>query len=622
MHLNIRQTLVLGIGIILLLFVISGVFSSYQTGIVVEEVKSITDVSLARNTAAFEMEINVAEIGLAVKGYLHTPNLELLDRMANDTQDFQRALKNFQLASRAKNDDAQVARIRQTFTLYQQSAAELIRLHDQQAQKIRAYRDSKQALDHNLHVIYDTDVTSNDSKGLDRRWLATRMSNNLHAMGEMLANFLLSSGAQFETEIANYREDFLRISDALVKVAAPGKSLQAARERHQAAIDVANQVGPIVALSKQIDAGFKNFLAIRSHFDDLLDNNVQPATLQQLNTASATAIGAAKDADVALRVMLSLGLAVGLLVGIATARVVIRHIRELTLGVQAVEKGDLSSRVIVRPRHEFATLCESFNSMVAARAQAEASLLESQSELQAKVETRTVDLHRANRLLQQELDIRRVTEKSLDLSAAVFNSASDAIVITDDASMIVMANKAFERITGYDPGEAIGKNLRMLSDKGPEDMSTTMTFTLRETGHWQGQRQLRKKDGDLFPAWESISLLFAPSGQIENQIWVFSDITPLKRSEEQLRHLAHHDSLTGCPIVCYSLKCCKMPSPALHDEKSYLACFSWTSIDSKSSTIRSDTAPAMHYCGPSPTDCAGACATPILSRAWAATSLR
>lgn len=80
MHLNIRQTLVLGIGIILMLFVISAVFSSYQNGIVVEEVKSITDVGLARNNAAFEMEINVAEIGLAVKRYLHTPNLELLER--------------------------------------------------------------------------------------------------------------------------------------------------------------------------------------------------------------------------------------------------------------------------------------------------------------------------------------------------------------------------------------------------------------------------------------------------------------------------------------------------------------------------------------------------------------
>lgn len=310
---------------------------------------------------------------------------------------------------------------------------------------------------------------------------------------------------------------------------------------------MANQVDPIVALQKQIDDRFKNFLTIRNDFDNLLDNNVQPATMQQLDTASATAIGAAKDADVALGVLISLGLAVGLLGGIATTRVVIRHIRELTLGVQAMEKGDLSSRVTVRPHHEFATLCESFSSMAAARAQAEASLFASQSELQAKVETRTVDLHRVNQLLQQELDIRRGTEKSLDLAAAVFNSASDAIVITDDASVIVMANKAFERFTGYGPGETIGKNVRMLSDKSPEDMSNTMTFTLRETDHRQGQRQLRKKDGNLFPACESISPLFAPSGQIENQIWVFSDITRLKRSEEQLRHLAHHDSLTGLP---------------------------------------------------------------------------
>ena len=136
MHLNIRQTLVLGIGIILMLFVISAVFSSYQTGIVVEEVKSINDVGLARNNAAFEMEINVAEIGLAVKRYLHTPNLESLERMADDTRDFQLALKNFQLAARAKNDNTEVAQIGQKFTLYQQSAAELIRRHDQQAKKI------------------------------------------------------------------------------------------------------------------------------------------------------------------------------------------------------------------------------------------------------------------------------------------------------------------------------------------------------------------------------------------------------------------------------------------------------------------------------------------------------
>ena len=140
-------------------------------------------------------------------------------------------------------------------------------------------------------------------------------------------------------------------------------------------IDVANQVDPMVALDKQIDKGFKHFLAIRSDFDDLFDNNVQPATLQQLNKASAIAIGAAKDADDALRVLLSLGLAVGLQAGTATTRVVIRHIRELTVGVQAIEKGDLSSRVTIRPRHAFATLCESFNAMAAARSQAEALLL-------------------------------------------------------------------------------------------------------------------------------------------------------------------------------------------------------------------------------------------------------
>jgi len=58
MRLTIRQTLALGIGIILVLFVISGIFSYYQTRIVVGQVESITKVSLARSVSTYEMEIS------------------------------------------------------------------------------------------------------------------------------------------------------------------------------------------------------------------------------------------------------------------------------------------------------------------------------------------------------------------------------------------------------------------------------------------------------------------------------------------------------------------------------------------------------------------------------------
>ncbi|MDQ3261157.1 MAG: EAL domain-containing protein [Pseudomonadota bacterium] len=529
MRLTIRQTLALGIGIILVLFVISGIFSYYQTRIVVGQVESITKVSLARSVSTYEMEINLAEIAVAVSGYLHTPTPELRNRLADDTQDFQDALMQFQQFSRTRQDRDEIAQIRQKFDRYQLSATELIRVHDVQAQKIRAYGELAQVLDRELRGVYETRVATNDIKRNNRVRIAMRISNALHGMAEMLGIFLVTRTPEYETGMAQYLQELLQSSDAYVKATGPGEALQTAREQHQAVIEVTRRVGPIVALQKELDGLFMGFLAMSSQLDDLLDNEIQPSSWQQLNRVSATAVAAVKNADAVLWVTLCLGLAVGLLVGLATARGVMRHIRDLTVGAQAIARGDLSSRVTVLPGHEFAILGESFNSMAAARAQAEASLLQ------------------ANRLLQDELDARHVNEERLKLAAAVFNSASEAIVITDNESIIVMANKAFERITEYDSGEVIGKNVRLLSDRGAEEMSVTMNFALRETGHWQGQRILRNKAGRRFPAWESVTLVLDPSGQLINQVWVFADITPLKQSEEQLRHLAHHDSLTGLP---------------------------------------------------------------------------
>ena len=68
---------------------------------------------------------------------------------------------------------------------------------------------------------------------------------------------------------------------------------------------------------------------------------------------------------------------------------------------------------------------------------------------------------------------------------------------------------------------------------------------IAESGHWQGEIWNRRKDGVIFPEWQSISCVRGDDGQISHYISVFSDISSQKESEEYIRRLAYYDNLTG-----------------------------------------------------------------------------
>ena len=68
-----------------------------------------------------------------------------------------------------------------------------------------------------------------------------------------------------------------------------------------------------------------------------------------------------------------------------------------------------------------------------------------------------------------------------------------------------------------------------------------------EKNEWQGEIWNRKKSGQVYPEWLNISAILGSNGRPTHYVAVFSDITSVKRSEEQLVYLANHDHLTGLP---------------------------------------------------------------------------
>lgn len=160
---------------------------------------------------------------------------------------------------------------------------------------------------------------------------------------------------------------------------------------------------------------------------------------------------------------------------------------------------------------------------------------------------RTHALEERNADLGRELEERRRREGELRVAGAVFENAAEAIVVTDANNHILRVNPAFTAITGYTPGEVLGRDPSLLkSGRHPASFYVEMWAMLDRIGHWEGEIWNRHKNGNVYVEWLSISRI--ADGQGAGQyLGVFHDITSRKEAEEQLRHKAHHDALTDLP---------------------------------------------------------------------------
>ncbi len=148
----------------------------------------------------------------------------------------------------------------------------------------------------------------------------------------------------------------------------------------------------------------------------------------------------------------------------------------------------------------------------------------------------------------QMLEERSKSESESKISAAVFEYASEAIVITNAKNEIETVNPAFCTISGYHPSEVIGKNPGLLSSgKHTDAFYRKMWRALEQDNCWQGEIWNKRKNGEVYPEYLAISVVRDTSGQPIQYISLFSDITQYKQYEEDIWLQANYDALTGLP---------------------------------------------------------------------------
>ena len=254
-------------------------------------------------------------------------------------------------------------------------------------------------------------------------------------------------------------------------------------------------------------------------------------------------------------------------IGISVSKSITDPIRELILFAGKIAGGDLRQSMTVTTKDEVGMLAEAFNSMVS-------KLQESYETLEKKVAERTKelaekakearnseraamniasDLKEEEEKLDREKKVAEALANDLKKFKIALDNASDQVMITDTEGIVIYANPAIEKITGYKPEEAIGKKSGVLwKSPMPKEYYQNLWRTIQAKKTFVGEIQNRRKNGQLYTAMISISPCLGTTGETLFYVGIERDITKEKemdKAKSEFISLASHQMRTPLTAV-------------------------------------------------------------------------
>ncbi len=197
-----------------------------------------------------------------------------------------------------------------------------------------------------------------------------------------------------------------------------------------------------------------------------------------------------------------------LMIAMIIAKRITRPIATLEHAARAVHEGDMGARATVEGPRDIAAVAQEFNTMV---------------------------------------DAQQANLEQLRIAATAFESQG-GMMVTDANRIILRINSAFSRTTGYSSQEVVGRTPRMFkSGQHDADFYRKMWEEINHTGGWQGEIWDKRKNGEVFPEWLTITAVKNESGTVTHYISTHFDITERKKAEDKINELAFYDQLTGLP---------------------------------------------------------------------------
>ncbi|MCU0628427.1 MAG: PAS domain S-box protein [Methanoregulaceae archaeon] len=153
----------------------------------------------------------------------------------------------------------------------------------------------------------------------------------------------------------------------------------------------------------------------------------------------------------------------------------------------------------------------------------------------------------------RDITDRKNAEEALIIKDLAMGASVNGIAIADLNSIVTYANEAYVRMFGYEnDADIIGMPIQAFAheDSVQSGIISEVIDTLMTTGSWSGEITPRRKDGSLFCAYLTTSLVKDPSGKPFCMMASFADITDIKnaREEIQLKNTAIATSINAIAI--------------------------------------------------------------------------
>ncbi len=150
-------------------------------------------------------------------------------------------------------------------------------------------------------------------------------------------------------------------------------------------------------------------------------------------------------------------------------------------------------------------------------------------------------------IFAQDISERKQMMEDLRVASVAFET-NEGIMIVDADIKILQVNTAFRKITGYESHELVGHKPSMLKS-GRHDLAfyDGIWRELTNTGRWVGEIWDKRKNGEVYPIWMTISTVKNHQGKVTHYVASFNDVTEKKQSERDIFNLAFYDALTLLP---------------------------------------------------------------------------
>jgi signal transduction histidine kinase len=363
MRFTVKRKIIIGLAAILLMGIGSMLVIYHGLNAVAREVQELAEVQEPASAAAYEMEINVNGMGLAVLRYLDSGNPRYHAWVREDIVDFARFHARYTALSKSPEEAALANELGEHYRKFKALSISLMQVQDTRRHVFNRIEARMQAMDHIISRRLPTRrvAVANQQAGTSA---AMQLEIELAKLNMWLAHYRASGLPTHRARAIAQRTAFQETLAAYGALDLTTDEARWAAQLRQQFDRIAADLQQILILQESLRRDIARFTQLRIEMDRLLDERVQVLALQNLYLPRQEADDTTERVLQTARFLLPLFVFSGASIAVFFIRTLTRPLQALRDGTVAIGRGDLGFRIPTAGRDEFADLARQFNRMV------------------------------------------------------------------------------------------------------------------------------------------------------------------------------------------------------------------------------------------------------------------